>query len=149
MRDCLELLCFGAVTWWSPHLNGGCVFLIGLLRPQSFRHCTASRACVCLRQLTHKCSLPKGLPRSGSRRYSLWPPCFRLKVVGLPCRVEAYYCTGLQLMLSRELSKPAERRASFSLFCECIIAASFLLKCIRFRWSQVKCLLKTRLLDPQ
>lgn len=116
---------------------------------QSFRHCTAPRACVCLRQLTHKSSLQKGLPRSGSRRYSLSPPCFRLKAVGLPRRVEAYNRTGLQLMLSRELCKPAERRTSFSLLCQCIIAASFLLKCIRFCWSQVKCLPKTRLLDPQ
>lgn len=40
-------------------------------------------------------------------------------------------------MLSRELAKPAEGHTSFSLFCQCIIAASFLLKCIRFSWSQV------------
>lgn len=145
VRDCLELLCFPAVTWWRPHLNGGGVAFFSRPPEASVLQAAYSLQGLCVSQAANPEILTS--KRSGSRRYSLFTPV--LKVVGLLCREEAYYCTGLQLMLFRELCKPAERCTSVSLFCQCIIAASFRLKCIRFCWSQVKCSLKTRLLHPQ
>lgn len=103
--------------------------------------CMCVCECVCLRQLTHKSSLQKGLLRAGSRRYSLSP-----RASGWKWR--AYQAEQkLIIVLGYSLSSPekyANQQRDVRLFL-CFVSASSvplsLLKCIRFCWSHVKCLL--------